>query len=458
MRLRSLLPAFGRKAAGLTPVRPGGGLFGFIVREPFAGAWQKNEELKVDTALSSPPLFRCVSLISGDIAKVRLRLVTLTSDGVWEETDSPAFSPVLRKPNRYQTRIQFISSWMQSRLTNGNAYVLKVRDDRGVVKGLHVLEPSRVTPLVAPDGAVYYQLGADPLSGLASDVPAVPASEIIHDRWNTMFHPLVGLSPIFAAGLAAMGGLEIQRDAVRFFRNGSKPSGILTAPHKIDTDTAKRLKEHWETNYSGENAGKIAVVGDGLTYTALRTNADDAQLIDQLKWSAETVCGVFGVPGYMAGVGAAPLNNNVQSQAELYYSQCLQLHIESIELCLDEALGIGLGSPKEGVTYGVEFDLDDLLRMDTATQIKTLGEGVRSGILKPNEARRKVGFGKVPGGDAAYLQQQNFSLEALARRDAQEDPFKTAPAAASPAPAEPANDDGERAARFLDGLTKGLAV
>ncbi|MEP8872515.1 portal protein [Enterobacter hormaechei] len=30
---------------------------------------------------------------------------------------------------------------------------------------------------------------------------------------------------------------------------------------------------------------------------------------------------------------------------------------------------------------------------------------------------------RIPGGDALYLQQQNFSLEALARRDASDDPF-----------------------------------
>jgi phage portal protein BeeE len=51
------------------------------------------------------------------------------SKGIWTETDSPAFSPVLRKPNRYQNRIQFWESWILSKLTRGNAYVLKERDN-----------------------------------------------------------------------------------------------------------------------------------------------------------------------------------------------------------------------------------------------------------------------------------------------------------------------------------------
>ena len=64
------------------------------------------------------------------------------------------------------------------------------------------------------------------------------------------------------------------------------------------------------------------------------------------------------------------------------------------------------------------------------------------------------------GGDAVYLQQQNYSLAALAKRDAQADPFGTAPApATAPADApQPANDHTElQAAKAMIALQKGLA-
>jgi hypothetical protein len=38
----------------------------------------------------------------------------------------------------------------------------------------------------------------------------------------------------------------------------------------------------------------------------------------------------------------------------------------------------------------------------------------------------------VKGGKSPYLQQQNYSLEALAKRDAQDDPFKPATPPAPP--------------------------
>jgi HK97 family phage portal protein len=440
-----------------------------IVREPFAGAWQRNLDLSIESVLTHSAVYACITLIASDIAKMRLRLVQQDANSIWTETTSDSFTPVLRRPNRYQNRIQFIFWWLVSKLTHGNAYVLKARDERNVVVGLYLLDPLRTKVCVAPDGAVLYELSADTLSGLQTDSVRVPASEIIHDVMNPLYHPLCGVSPITACALAASQGLAIQRNSAKFFQNGSQPSGILTAPHHIEDDTAARLKAYWEENFTGANAGRTAVLGDGLKYEAMSVNAVDAQLVEQLKWSDETVCRVFHVPPYKVGVGDPPSYNNIEALDRQYYSQCLQIHIESIELCLDEGLGIGVGAPKqqEGrppVIYGTEFDLDDLLRMDTATHIKTLSEGVLGGLMKPDEGRRKLGLGPVEGGDEVFLQQQNYSLRALAKRDAKEDPFGTAPPPAPPPeedepnkPAAANDDEDERAAAFLDGLRKGLA-
>src|SRR5690606_13340318 len=300
--------------------------------------------------------------------------------------------------------------------SRGNTYVLKRRDNRNVVIELYVLDPNRVKPLVTPDGAVYYELQPDNLAGLQEDRIVVPASEIIHDRFNCLFHPLVGVSPIYANGLAATQGLSIQNNSANLFGSGSRPGGLLIAPGRIDPENATRLKEYWDNNFAGENAGKVAVLGDGMTYQGLSVTPEDAQLIEQLKWTAEVVGSTFHVPPYKIGVGALQSYNNVQALNTEYYSQCLQVHIEAAELCMDEGLATG-------DKLGTEFDLDNLLRMDSVTQMQVLKEGVGAGVLSPNEARAKVDRKPVPGGASPYLQQQNYSLEALAKRDAQEDPF-----------------------------------
>lgn len=411
-----------------------------LIRESFAGAWQKNIEVNNDTVLAFSAVFSCITLIAADIAKMRVKLVRKTEDGIWEETESNAFSPVLRKPNHFQNRIQFFESWVTSKLTHGNTYALKQRDARGVIAKLYILDPRRVTPLVADDGSVFYELKTDNLSKVEGDV-IVPAREIIHDRMNCLFHPLVGVSPIYACGLAAMQGSAIQNGSTLFFSNGSKPGGVLTAPGAISDETASRLKAHWDANYSGENTGKVAVLGDGLKYEAMAMTASDSQLIEQLRWSGETVCSVFHMPAYKVGVGTTPTYANAEILNQIYYSDCLQSLIEAAELCLDE----GLELP---ASYGAEFDLDGLLRMDTAALYKSNNDAVGGGWMKPNEARKRVDLAPVDGGDSPLIQQQNYSLAALARRDAQPDPFN-APQPEPVAPSEPTDDELEDQARLF---------
>lgn len=386
-----------------------------IVREPYTGAWQRNDSLTATSVLSNTAVFRCIALITTSLAKMRLRIVQQDANGIWSEAEVPAFSPVLRDPNDYQNRIQFIEQWLISKLLWGNTYILKERDQRNVVNQLYILDPCYTRPMVSPDGSVLYQLRKDDLTGVYEEV-TVPASEIIHDRMNALFHPLCGLSPIYAAGLSAMQALRIQTHSERFFANGANPGGMLTAPKLISDEVAKRLKETFQQSYGAANIGKVFVAGDGVEYKSLAMPAVDSQMIEQLRWTGQDICSAFGVPGYKLGFGPAPSYNNIEALERQFYADCLQIHIESIELCLDE----GLELPKP---YGTEFDLDDLLRMDTKTMIESMGSGVRAGLMKPNEGRKKLNFGPVEGGDSPYLQQQNFSLQALAKRDAKEDPF-----------------------------------
>ena len=398
------------------------------VLESFSGAWQRNVEVDPKAVLAYHAVFACMTLIASDISKLRVKLVAL-EEGVWQETTSPAYSPVLRKPNHFQTRNQFWENWILSKLSRGNAYVLKQRDARGVVTKLYVLDPNRCTPLIASDGSIYYQLDADNIAGLTQEQVIVPASEIIHDRFNCLFHPLVGISPIYACGLAATQGLNIQNNSANFFGNASRPGGLLVAPKRIDEANAERLKTYWDDNFTGDNAGKIAVLGDGLQYHSLSVTPEDSQMIEQLKMTADIVCSTFHVPTYKIGAATPPGAANAQALNLEYYTQCLQSLIEAIEVCLDEGLATG-------ERLGTEFDVDGLLRMDSGMQMDVLDKA--KGLLTLDERRRRVGAPPITGGDTVYLQQQDHSIEAIAARDAQLIADANRPPEAIPVPV---NDD-----------------
>lgn len=376
------------------------------IHEPFTGAWQKNIELKRETILCFPAIFSCVSLISSDIAKLPINYVMEDSNGIWVKTKNP--HKVVERPNSYQNRIQFFENWMNSKLIRGNTYILKERDGRGDVVGLHVLHPDLVLALVSDDGQVFYQLGQDNLAGLNPAGVTVPASEIIHDRFNCFFHPLIGLGPIFAAGLPAYMGIKMMENSAKHFQNGARPSGILTVPEAISKEDAEALSQQWEAKYGGENYGKVAILGGDLKYQGLSMTAEESQMVEQLKLTSDLVCATFRVPAYKV-LGTQPNMGNVEALEQTYYSQCLQILIEAVELLLDEGFDVKEGS-------GFEFDLDVLLRMDTKTQVETLAAAVKGGIDTPNEARKRRNQKPLEGGDTVWLQQQEWPIEVLANR------------------------------------------
>ncbi|MDP3761524.1 MAG: phage portal protein [Ramlibacter sp.] len=415
------------------PLRNGGGMLGWL-REPYAGAWQRGAEIEPMGALTAyGAVYACVSRIANDIGKLQPRLM-VRADRLWVEApDEAPHNIPLRRPNHFQNRIQFFTYWLICKLIHGNTYAFKERDDHKRVRRMYLLDPRRVVPLVTPTGDVYYNIGGDDLAGVPSGGLTVPASEIIHDRMNCLWHPLVGISPIYACGISATQGLRIQRNSNAFFANMSRPSGMLTAPATIDEPTAERLKATFEQNFGHENIGRLFVAGDGLKYEAMTIAADEAQLIEQLEWTVKDVARAFSMPLYKIGAGDAPAADSADILNQQYYDDCLQPHIEALELCLDEGLQVPDGS-------GVEFDLRGLLRMDQMAQIEKLAKAVGGGIMAPNEARAELNLPALDGGGTVYLQQQNFSLAALAKRDARPDPFAPAPKTTPPAAEKDVNE------------------
>lgn len=384
-----------------------------VISEPFAGAWQKNIEEKQGDLITYPTLYASISRISSDIGKLPFSLRQKERGGIWVEVSNPAYDPVLKKPNNFQTAAQFREYWIVTKLTQGNTYILKRRDNRNVVKELYILDSCRVLPMVSDSGAVFYQLYIDPLNDLPEGYPAqnliVPASEIIHDRCMTIHHPLVGVPPLAAAHWPALKNMKIMRSATEFFANNAQPGGILTAPAGMTEEDAKAVQAYWTANFSGENAGKVAIVGADMKFTSFSMKSIDSQMVEQMRYSDEQICQPFGIPPFMVGIGTIPSGLGVDGVYQLYYQNALQTHIENMEILLDD--GLNISAP-----LGVELDLDPLLRMDAGKRSEVESKLVSSKIKTPDEARAAFNLPATGGGDTLWGQNQDYPLAMLADR------------------------------------------
>lgn len=433
-------------AKALTPVYSGHHGSRRIL-EPFPGAWQQNVEEKRCDLLCYPTLYACLDRISSDMGLMPFKLQKLQDNGIWvDDNANTSYNPVLRKQNRYQTAQQFREYWLISKLTDGNTYVLKERDARGVVVRLYILDPCAVMPMVTESGDVYYQLmfsRADNL--LPQQYPAtqviVPASEIIHDRMNCFHHQLIGVPPLCAAYWPALKNLKILKDSTNYFANGARPSGILTAPAGMSDEDAEAVKAYWNQNFTGENSGKVGLIGADLKFTPFSFTSADAQLVAQMEYSDAQICQPFGIPPYIIGKGTLPAGLKVDDLFNIYLRTALQKHIEAMENLLEEGLGVTM-------PQGIDMDTEPLLRMDFQKRAEVWGGMVGNGLATPNEGRLPFNLPPLEGGDTVYLQQQDYPLDQVAQNKiAQANPAPVEPAA--PEAAQPEDDQEDEEARAL---------
>lgn len=379
-----------------------------LIHEPFTGAWQRNMEEKRGALFLYPTLYACINRIACDIGKLRFVLRRRVG-GISEILDLAEGYAIntLRRPNQYQTEGQFRELWMISKLLHGNAYILCARDDFGMVVQMHVLHPMRVLPMVTDSGEVMYKLRRDELAR-TSDI-VVPASEIIHDRINTLWHPLIGVPPLAAANFPALKNLKILRNATNFFGNNQQPGGLLTAPAGMSQVDFDRVKAYWEENYSGDNTGKVAVIGADMKFTTFAMKSIDSQMIEQTRYSDEQICQPFGIPPFKVGIGSIPAGLGVDGLNQLYYADALQAHIEHMETLLTEFLSLD-----DGVS--VCLDIDALIRMDESKRADVETKLVAGKIKTPDEGRARFNLPPTGGGNTLWGQHQDYPLGVLAER------------------------------------------
>ena len=417
-----------------------------VVREPFTGAWQKNLACAPETLLAYSGVFACVSIIAGDVAKLPVHVYRVKENGEREEATTHWAWRLFRKPNAYQTRFDFIQQFMSSLLLTGNAYALFTVDDRNAPDAMHVVDPRRARYIVDEEsGAVFYAISASAFQEQEERRAIVTAAQLLHHRVFTYGHALAGVSPLVAAAQSAATGLQMGSNSNQFFGNQSRPSGILTAPAGTSEADAKRLLDDWKRAYGPEarNLGNPALLTADLKWQPLGMTAEDAQLIDQLRWSLNDVARCYRVPPFMLGDMDKLSFRNSEQLMRNYYSGCLQSQIEALENRLETFFGFG-------PDMQIEFDLAELLRTDLDVRYKAYQEAITSGWQSINEVRAREQLPPIAGGDEPLVQMQYRPLSQAVKEPA------AAPAVPPPgiapdeeAPDAEAEEEAERIAAAI---------
>jgi HK97 family phage portal protein len=360
----------------------------------------------------------------------------INSRNGWETLRDSRTAQLLRNPNAYEGWNNIIFNSVAELLFEGEVAWLAQRDTDGRMIGFHKLRRSGWTPFYDQEsGELFYGISAQSDLWETDYDYLVPARDIAHFRMHTPRHPLIGESPIKAAQMAIGINVALNASQQLFFTNLSRPSGFLSTDEKISRDQIVRLKEAWMEASAAFSQGKVPVLTNGLKFEAIGIPQNDQQLIEQQRMSIADIARVFGVP-----LALINESTGAQSATEALISHWLSIGLGSIIECFEREIERFLRLPTD---ERIHFDPSPLLRVDFAKRMEGLAKGVQGGVLTLNEAREAEGFGKIDGGDEAFLQRQNLPVSLIMQLAQAELANASTPEAtpALPVPAETAEPE-----------------
>lgn len=367
-----------------------------------------------------------------------------TADGGRERVINSALTRVLRQPNDYQSISDFMLNLTRRLYEQGEAFAYAVRNDRNEIFALHLM--SNGMPMIGADGSIYYSLGGNEIAERRFDFGMpVPARDVLHVRLHTPRHPLKGVSPILATVLErAMAGAALNQQ-VAFYLNQARPSFMLETDQQLNKEQTEQLRERWNAQTQGENAGGTPILAWGLKAKPVTVGAKDAELAALLKITDQSIALAFRMPLAVLGIGDTPFAST-EALMSSWKASGLGFALNHIEEAFGQLFRLK-GQPEEYL----EFDTEALMRSNFKDRIEGLARGVISGIYAPDEARNREGLAKVAGGHGAEprVQQQVVPLSYGSKMQ----PPLPAPAAA-PSPEEP--DENEDAGRSTEDFRRDI--
>ena len=341
----------------------------------FFGTASSGERVDEKSAMQISTVYACVRLLAETVAGLPLHLYRYTDSGEGKEKaiDHPLYKILYRQPNPEMTSFTFRETMMTHLLLWGNAYAQIIRDGKNTVLGMYPLLPENVEVDRDEAGNLYYIYHAytDEVPGEQNQDIYFRSDEIFHIP-GLGFNGLVGFSPIAMMKNSLGTTLAVEKYGASFFKNGAQPSGVLEHPGVLK-DPGK-IRENWSAVYGGaNNAHKVAVLEEGMTYKPISLPPEDSQFLSTRQFGVEEICRIFRVPPHM-----------VQDLQHATYS-----NIEH-----------------QSIDFVVHTLTPWLVRGDYQSRMNGYATGISNGFLSPNDIHRLENMDLIPaeeGGDDYYL-------------------------------------------------------
>ena len=345
--------------------------------------------VNTDTALRFTAVFAAIKLLSENIAGLPKSVMVREDDGGYEPAKKhPAYNLLADSPNAYTDNFVFwftILGWV---LGKGNAFAI-IRYEKGKPVSLQQVDPDFVSVRFINGEKMYVVKSLDPafsfLDGTYLD------NEMLHFMLFTR-NGIIGVDPISYNAAAIGEGIAAQKFTADFFRTGGAIKGTLETDQALGDDDYARFMAHYRE--AAQN-GQTPLLEYGFKYKAVSISPEASQLLQTKTFSINDIARIYSIPPHMLAELTHATFSNIEQQNIFFGEYCLRPICKRIEKQLERKLFTG----RDRDLYHVKFDLNGLMRGDSAARASFYEKGINCGWMTPNEAREFEGMKKLPGLD-----------------------------------------------------------
>ncbi len=374
------------------------------------GSSTSGKRVNEQTAMQMTAVHACVRVISEAMASLPLHLYQYNDSGGKEKAvGHPLYFLLHDEPNPEMTSFVFRETMLTCLLLWGNSYSQVIRNGKGDVVALYPLMPNRMNVDRDEKGKLYYEYMMND-----TDAPTMKRTTVKLDPEDVLHIPamsydgLVGYSPIAMARNAIGLAIATEEYGSRFFQNGASPSGVLEHPGVLKDPG--RIRESWTQTFGGsDNAGKVAVLEEGMKYSPISIPPDQAQFLETRKFQIEEIARIFRVPQHMIGSMEHSTFSNIEQQSLEFVKYTLDPWVARLESSMNRRLL----RPEEKGEYFIKFNLDGLLRGDYASRMQGYATARQNGWMSANDIRELENLDRISEEEGGDLYLINGSMTKL---------------------------------------------
>ena len=375
------------------------------------GAIQSQSNVTVGSdSLQLAAVYACVSKIADTIASMDIVVESKEKDGSREPLfQHPASRLLSVEPNPHMGAYEFWQMIVSDALLYGVGHALVMPDGQEMYW----------IPATEVEHHIDKKTGHKFFKYRGSPTP-VPAERMIEIKAFRGENPTkIQLQNLKTAK-------SVQNFGATFFENGGMLGGILTTKEPLTLEQMQQASERWSQEYMGSgNAHKVAILGGGFNYQALSVPLDQLQFLESKQYSTQEIARFYQVPPAMIGMDGNTAYSNYEQQVLQFFQGTILPWVKRIELEVERKL------LRNDEYLCARFDVDSLLRADSASRAQYYHQALSDGVLSINEVRAKEGLGPVDGGEQHHVQLNQIPLSKMGEYS---DSVVSKP--------EPANGDG----------------